>query len=240
VTNIVMLCHERFRLLEQALKSLDAHTDRSSYNLVLVDDGSKDFRVGKLLAKWAERSNVAVVNVLNSGHVLAQLKNLGVAASEQFFGQGKWLYLSDSDVWFAPGWLDRLTLLAARTESLNFALWGGQVHPFHKGPYWHGQSPIVLMDSEDNIHPVDVLDGPSWLMRWDTWTDHGGLDRQSAAGPCQSEEYPFCERLRSAKRKIAAIEPPVVEHTGITQSNGKLAPGAAERIARKLEGILYE
>jgi glycosyltransferase involved in cell wall biosynthesis len=236
MTNIVMLCHERLRLTEQALESLYAHTPADQFTLVLCDDGSRDFRVKRMLADYARaKSNCSLITLENSQHVLARAKNIGVAWSEQEFDQGDWLYLSDSDVWFAPRWLESLLAEAVPSEPVNFRLWGGQIHPFHKssiGICHNGHPP--------GMYEHEILDGPSWLMRWTTWTMLGGLERTCAPGACQSEEYKFCSDLRSDGGRIGVIHPHVVVHTGLTQTDGKLAPGAAERRAMIPEGVLAE
>lgn len=233
MTNIVMIARDRHRLLAQTLESLYAHTPREEFNLVIVDDGSEDFRTLKLLTAYAEHANCAVVSVLNSGHVLAQLKNLGAAAAEQFFGRGDWLYFSDSDVWFAPDWLEKLTSFAESGEPESFRLWGGQAHPFHKPQAVRG-------DLDERFITYSVLDGPSWLMRWDTWERFGPLQRDCAPGTCQSEEYPFCRALTDAGYRIGVIHPHVVVHTGLTNTSGADAPGANERRAMIPKGVLAE
>ena len=105
-TNVVMLVRDRYQLTEQALSSLYENTPREQFNLVIVDDSSQDFRTLNLIKRFS-KENCAVLRIDNSQHVLARAKNLGVFWSQQTFGRGDWLYLSDSDVWFSPGWLEK-------------------------------------------------------------------------------------------------------------------------------------
>lgn len=241
MTNIVLLCRDRYRLTQQALTSLHDHTAPDSYNLTLVDDGSSDFRTQRLLRVTAEDSRVTLLELMNSGHVIAQMKNLGVAWSEQRFGRGDWLYLSDSDVYFRDGWLKKLTLAACATEPHGFRLFGGQLHPFHRPT-----EGVAILDHGTGVlgHMViecQILDGPSWLMRWSTWDLCGPFKRDAAPGPCQSEEYPFCQKIvNDEDKKIGVIVPHVVVHTGLTQTNGKDAPGRAERELIIPKGVLAE
>jgi len=231
MTNIVMLCRGRLRLTEQAFESLFVHTREEEYTLTVVhDSGGDDFRISRLLRRLGEtRRNFFLLDLPNSGHVLAQMKNIGVGASEERFGRGDWLYLSDSDVWFGPGWLEEMTLTAGNAEENGFRLFGGQVHPFHK-PIGQG---IYL-----NEH--SVLDGPSWLIRWSTWKEIGGFERSCAAGVCQSEEYPWCEKLKLSGGRIGVISPAVVVHTGLSQHDGKDAPGRVEREKMIPQGVIAE
>lgn len=235
MTNIVLLSHGRLRLLIQAITSLYTHTDPKEFNLVIVSDSELDFRVSKYL-RSLEYRNLSLLEVHNSTHVIAQLKNLGVAWSEQRFGCGDWLYLSDSDVCFLPGWIGKLTAFADETDRLGYRLWGGQIHPFHKSNGVCGD----VYDLEVATPYYSVLDGPGWLMRWKTWYKYGPFDRASASGVCQSEEFPFCKRLREDGKQIGVIQPHVIVHTGITNSNGDPAPGAEERKLMIPAGVIAE
>ncbi len=232
MVNVAMLSRNRFRLLEQSLASLYANTPRDQFNVTVVDDGSDCFKTKRLLRKYAgDNRNFALVEVENSVHVLAQLKNLAVGWSSQRFGRGDWLHLGDSDVCFLPGWLSRLTAAAETSEmDIRFRLWGGQIHPFHH--------PIKQIAVDMTEH--EILDGPSWLMRWKTWNEIGPFSRKNNPGVCQSEEFPFCERLIKAGGRIGVISPHVVIHTGLTNSDGKDAPGRKEREAMIPEGVLAE
>ncbi len=241
-------------LLRQCIESLYANTPLDQFTCTVLDDESSDFRLKKYLRSITHR-NFSLLEVSNSGNVLSQLKNTAVAYSEQRFGRGDFLHLGDSDVYFMPGWMDKLTRCALLTEP-KFTLWGGQIHPFHQP--LEG-SPLIYGDGkiEGQMTEHSILDGPSWLMRWATWDLCGPLDRTTAPGACQSEEYGFCERLtkRGIKHndlefghpdvwyspaRIGVIIPHCVIHTGLTQSSGAPAPGAAERRALIPPGVIAE
>jgi len=235
MTNICILMRGRLRLSRQALESLYANTPEKDFTCVAVSDSEDDFRVTRLLRSYLDHKNFALLEANNSGHVLAQLKNLAVGWSSQRFGRGDWLYISDGDVFFMPGWLEKLTQAAQFSESAGFALWGGQIHPFHQPiGQMEWQSPPTALTEHS------ILDGPSWLMRWKTWNDVGPFSRKNAPGPCQSEEYPFCERLTKGGGRIGVISPHCVIHTGLTQTDGKDAPGRKERESIIPEGVIAE
>lgn len=261
MVSIVLLVRDRYALTEQCLHTLYTNTPNDgSWNLVIVDDGTTEYRTKRLLKFYANNNdNCSLVKVWNSGHTLSQLKNLAVAWSEQRFGRGDWLYIGDSDTAFLPGWLEKLTGIAAETESYRFRLWGGQIHPYHQPsgePYQHQEiepsqfrrgdsvpvgAPITLMTEHS------ILDGPSWLMRWETWDECGPFDRTTAPGVCQSEEYGFCERIIRANLdshnrggRIGVIHPHVVIHTGLTHLDGSDCVGRKEREAIIPVGILAQ
>lgn len=250
MTNIVLLIGPgRHRLTRQCLDTLAARTDPSTYTLTLVCDEilsqpTPDFRTGVVVAQHRMRypANTTVLNVENSSHTLSQLKNLGVAWSEQRWGRGEWLYIGDGDTAFMPGWMERLTecaLCSERGENGGFSLWGGQVHPFHQthAQYWQNSDGP---DGTISYNEHAVLDGPSYLMRWSTWDQVGGFPPSSAPGACQSEDHEFCMKLTSQGGRIGVISPHVVIHTGLTHLNGQDAPGRKERERMIPQGVLAE
>ncbi len=231
-----MICHNRLRLLQQALRTLYDNTPREEFTLTLVNDASTDFRVDRALGDWAQAGNATLLRIEKSAHILARGKNIGVAWSEQCFGRGEWLYLSDSDVAFTGMWLERLTDRAEYAETLGFKLMGGQVHPYHL-PI---EAPRGERHLSEGFSELQVLDGPSWLMRWGTWDRTRPLLRTNAPGTCQGEDGEWCARLVQNGGRIGVVHPHVVAHTGLTNTAGADAPGRKEREALRLPGILYE
>ncbi len=254
MTNICIIARGRHRLLAQTIDSLYANTDQKEFTCTVAhDDGpDEDFRVRRLL-QWIERRNFQLISVRNSGHVLAQLKNLAVFQSRMRFGAGDWLYISDSDVCFLPGWLQKLTDCAQTSERYGFRLWGGQIHPFHHAvpPKEGGVNFCGSVLDVDGIRDCtwtehSVLDGPSWLMRWRTWREVGPLSRTCAPGTCQSEDAEWCGRLTAPKNggsygyRIGVTSPHVVVHTGLTNSAGEDCVGRKERELMIPQGVLAE
>lgn len=283
MTNVIIIGRGRRALVQQTIDSLYANTDQEQFNCVFVADTEDDFRILRYL-RGIQRKNFSLLEVSSgSSHVISQLKNLGAYWSEQRWGRGDWLYFSDNDVVFLRGWHSKLMTAAEKTESLGFRLWGGQAHPFHKPigepptcigfgctddnrgqVYVQSVGHAIPADCAEGITEHAILDGPSWLMRWETWDQYGPFRRDTAPGVCQSEEYPFCQRLtlpigllasRTEYEKyidenrgmhfiggmrIGVTYPHCVIHTGLTQSDGKEAPGAAERRLLIPPGVLAE
>jgi|GEM_PF-2044158 len=256
-TNICLLAKDRPRLTDQALRSLYENTDKKSFTLTCVEDASTDFRTTRLLERYAaDHRNMALISLKSSKGITGQARNLAVYWSEKYFGAGDWLALSDNDVWFSPGWLEKLTKLATFLEPSGYRLFGGQVHPYHQ-PINNSLQEAIGTDPLFTEH--SMLDGPSWLMRWDTWRKYGPLECHTP-GVCQGEDVTFCQRLTAplgpcqpteeqiragqievyGGGRIGVINPHVVAHTGIRQSNGNLAPGAEIRLQQAIPGVLYE
>jgi hypothetical protein len=235
VTNIVLLVRDRYRLTKQTLDTLRANTDPETYNLTIVDDGSMDFRVRRLILRECDRPGTTAVTVLNSKHVLADLKNIGVMWSGMTFGRDEsgWLYLSDNDVYFLPDWLDRLTQAARMTGKHGFAIWSGQAHPYHLPTGFS----VSTGDNGPIVREYQSLAGTSWLMPWHLWDEFGPLIG-TAPGVCQSEDVTFIERVRQSGKMAGVPDPQVLLDCGITQSDGKPSPGAELKL--KLDGVYYE
>ena len=114
MTNVVMLAKNRDRLTYQAVKSLKDNTDPAMYTLTLVDDGGDD-PLSDQLIEWFQwhgeeaQPNWVTVRITPSKGIVGLARNIGIAFSEQYWGRGDWLYLSDNDVAFFPDWLPLMT-----------------------------------------------------------------------------------------------------------------------------------
>ncbi len=237
MTNIVLLTRDRPRLLRQCLDSLFGSVmagghklprhQPHQFTLTVVDDGTTD-NVAQRLLSDLPRNYCHLELHRRSDHNIGALRSGGVLSSALRFGRGEWLYLSDNDVYFTVAWLERLTDLAESTESLGFRLWGGQVHPFHQ--------PVA---SESRFTEHATLDGPSMLMRWNTWDNCGPMSG-NGPGVYQGEDVFFCKAVTNKGGRIAVASPHVVYHTGLTNSEGKPATGYPERAAQRKADIYYE
>ncbi len=175
--------------------------------------------------------NTSVISLTPPCNVTGRLKNLGAYWSEKQFGRGEWLLFIDDDVAFLPGWLEQMT----RAMSLIKRVWllGGNRHPYHGVNETY---PTYDPNWRTYIEVTDAVAGYSMLMRWGTFDEYGPFDAH-AKGIAQSEDYAFARRIVKDGGKAGYIHPPVLYHTGITNSSGQPATGA-EKIERK-EGILY-
>ena len=231
MTNIVMLVCNRYNLTRQAIESLLA-SGCNDYTLTVVDDGSS-FKTENYLLNKLTGPNHALIRVPQSSHRLGQLKNLGVYWSRQVFGNPEWLYISDNDVFFTYKWLDDLIRVAELSEADGFRIWGGQAHPYH-------QPTDTWLDITGQLRLTqhDCLAGVSMLMRFKSWDHWGPFVRDSAPGVCQSEDYALTQLITGDQGKVGVIYPPVVTHTGITNSEGRSAIGS--ELFPRVAGVVYE
>ena len=151
---------------------------------------------------------------------------MGAAFSEKFWGRGEFLYFSDNDIYFTPGWITQLRPV------FNVKVIGGQRHPFHginhTSPYLFGCGFIEI---------TDAVAGYSQFMEWSTWDKYGPFDAHTV-GVCKSEDFAFCQKIVKDGGMVGYIDPPAVYHTGLTNSEGKAAIGSEQ--FQRVEGVLYQ
>lgn len=237
-TNIVMLVKDRPELTQQALESLVAHTSPESYNLTIVDDASRlPFFAQRRPPFFAQPpENSCSLRILPSKGITGQARNLGVYWAEKYWDRGDFLYLSDNDVYFTEGWLEKMTgLLHMGSRDHEILLLGGSTHPFH------GVNETFVLAVEGGgrlqtkIHTHDAVSGYSHLMRWETWDKYGPHDAH-AVGIRQSEDWKFCQDIIKDGGKVGTVWPEVVYATGITDTFGEPAIGADQM--RRYPGII--
>jgi len=227
VTNVVMLIRDRIRLSYQSLRTLAQNTSPAEFTLTVVDDESIVPVEEQGWVKAMFPTNGTVLRISPSQHITGRARNLGVWWSERYWGRGEWLYLSDNDVAFKPGWL-----AALKDAERGFDVVGGYRHPYHGiNKTWNLVNPIRIVEE------VDAVAGYSQLMGWVTWDKYGPLDG-NAPGTCQSEDWAFCQRIVRDGGKVGYVNPSVVAVCGITNTEGKPAVGW-EQFKRE-PGLIYD
>jgi len=225
-----MIVRDRDRLTRQSLESLEANTDKDSYNLTIVDDGSGCVASSFAQARSRLCDNVTLVQFWKPIGIIGYLKNVGSWTSQRYFGKGDWLYFSDNDVYFTKDWLPRLI------SSLHYP-WlrclGGQRHPFHQP----NETFSMLGCPSEKTHLTDAVAGYSQFMTWETWDKYGPFD-QHAKGVCQSEDFAFCQKIIKDGGMVGYVDPPVIYHCGLTNSEGKPAIGSEQ--FERVPGVYYE
>jgi GT2 family glycosyltransferase len=228
MTNIVALVQNRPRLTKQMLMSLYKFTDQDSFSLTIIDDGSgqEARRLALHMAKELGSPKGVLVSFSRSVSILGFLRNVGAQVSEKVFGCGDWLCFLDNDVAVFEGWLDQLVQVAKAAKPIS--LIGGQRHPYHvpKNPVYGW-----------GIEEVDAVAGYSMFMSWETWDRFGPFDA-NAKGIGQSEDWAFSQRVKKGGGIVGYVHPPVLSHTGLTNSDGK--PATGHEAFERFPGLIYE
>lgn len=232
MTNVVVLCYERYQLTMQCINSIRANTKEGTYTLTLVDDDSKDFRVRNFLRDEAlyHPKDTTLLNVVGSNHCLGALKNLGVWHSEMRFGRGDdGLVVMDNDMFVFQNWLEAFGT-GADGDDLPVII-GGVRHPFHQ-----------VNKEHDGWVETDAVAGYCHAMTWLSWQAYGPYNAD-ASGIGQSEDFAICRRAVEgtnplyAPDKVGYADPPVMAHCGITNSRGELIAG--HELIERIPGVLY-
>lgn len=214
----------RARLLEQTLESLVFNTNLRLVNrLVWVDDCSKMLKAIDDVSQRLFLQKMIGMDYVTMHRSMSRLgvggaKNKGVEIHKEL-GRGDFLYLLDADTYFMNGWLDRL--LGYHEEYGNeFKIIGGGIHPYLQP---------IAGEGDPNISSHDAVSGWSWSLNYDTWDKYGKL-ADNALGTGQSEDWEYCQRIRNAGFKVGCIQPQMVIHTGMTNTEGKEIPGKKESV----------
>src|ERR1041385_503217 len=217
-----MLVKDRPNLTRQALRSIYDHTNLDQFNLTIINDHSMLETTALFLG--IPKPNWVHVYFSVSIGILGFLRNIGAQVSEKLFGRGDWLCFLDNDIAVFKDWLPHL-VNAASDLGPGMVL-GGQRHPYHK--------PLNRLFS---IEHVDAVAGYSMFMSWSTWDRFGPFDA-NAKGIGQSEDWAFSQRVKAAHGVGGYVSPPVLSHTGITNSDGK--PATGHEAFERFPGLIYE
>lgn len=203
----------RMELLMQTMKTLeDTVPAELCHRFIFVDDCSKlPLPYGFPSTKF---NSVVEKNVTQRG--VGGSKNRGVELHTEL-GRGEMLYLFDADVYFTPGWLEKL-LDAYEANKEKFKLLAGGIHPFLQPRAGEGNALVTSHDA---------ISGWSWLLTYETWDEYGKL-ADNSLGTGKSEDWEYCQRIRNDGFLVGCITPQVVAHCGMTNTEGELIGGMAE------------
>lgn len=207
-----MLTYGRPKLSIQALKSLRENTDPNSYDLTLLDD---DGKLGTGIAR-----NKVIDSITD---------------------RGKYLYLSDNDVYFLPKWLDVLIEAYewAKTTYKVVAM-GAYNHPYNPS-YRRIAMHSSPLNKTIEIGLVHALATQSWLWSWEDWEKYGPFITTAAGKVCQSEDITISTKIKKDGRNLAVLVPPMLINCGLTNSEGNPIPG--QDVVRKewtMKGVIRE
>lgn len=230
--DIIIPCHNRLELTKQTIESLLKNTDPEKYNLYLVDDVSTD------------GTREYIYSLKDVCHVFINDDNIGPGASRNFVcnaitangTRSKYLYHSDNDVFFKPGWLENLIGVFRDPQTAKIKVLGASCHPFLQS-----SSRIYR-----GIHPFavgikDAVSGYSQLMTWETWDKYGPFDETMRGAEKKimgSEDWAFCQKIVKDGFLVGSVEPELVIPCGKTNTYGDPATGA--ETFKNVEGVIVK
>jgi glycosyltransferase involved in cell wall biosynthesis len=220
----------------QTIKSLHENTPNDQFDLYVIDDAS-DMETKVLLENLQERYNFKLTRYE---------KNLGQARrrndiAEQLKATGmrhKYVYQSDNDVYFKPGWLEALVKVYEQVSNKRVALLGASCHP-----YLQTNEKIFVNTFADGqiknftVCTKDAVSGYSHFYSWEIWDrfapldTHEGMEKKTG----RSEDTKFCFDIVGAGLLVASLEPEMIVPTGKTDSYGDDAVGT--ETFKNVEGV---
>ena len=212
-----MLVKDRPRLTKQALDSIGSTEDMT----VMIRDESK-LENWNVVEDFTEKNarNSCVCYHITESRGTGSARNDVIATSEQAFGRGDYLYLSDNDVFFLnPFWMSQLVENYEEAWEHGFLVLGAYNHPYHQpiGDYeGYGLT---------RIKEVLALALQSMLMRWEVWDEFGPFNATTPGRVCDGEDVAFGNKIRETGGKLGVVSPALLVNCGITNSFGQKIPG---------------
>ena len=194
LVSIIILNWNGKELTRNCLKSIENNTDYPNYEVIVVDQGSKDGSV-ELIER--EFPKVKVVK-LRENIGFSAGNNLGFLKSK-----GKYVFMLNNDTEVVKGWLTNIVKVMEIDRNIAAA---GSV-----------QIPIDQKSDtsnlEDGIEEVETAGGAAMIIRKSVLKQIGNLDAKHFS-PIYGEENDWCYRARNAGYKIVQVKNSAVAHIG--------------------------
>lgn len=223
---IVMPVHNRPEHTEQSIVSLYDNTNTSLFRLYVVDDGSDEptkellKNLSKKYSFLLTRHNEAIAPGPSRNEICLQI--------EDIYHDNDFLYHSDNDVYFTPGWLPvAIDTYRVGLETYNCKVLGAGCHPYLQS----ATRTDAIMEVKGQIYRIgfkDAVSGYSQLMNWGTWRKYGPFDETMRGAEKKimgSEDWAFCQKIIRDGYRVGSIEPDLVIATGKTNTYGEPATG---------------
>jgi GT2 family glycosyltransferase len=240
--SVVVVSHDSAALTRLCVESVLASTERSAYELIVVENGSRDCSRAYLRTLARRFAHVELIlNDENRGFAAAC--NQGLARA-----RGKLLVLLNNDAIVAPGWLERLAAHAAATEIGLVGPVTNRIGNEAEVPAGYDTYGGFLADAarraEAHAGERFEITMPAMFclaLRRDVHARLGPLDEAFGLGMLEDDDY--AERARRAGYRLVCAEDVLVHHFGegslgelfADGSHGELLAANRARFERKWE-----
>lgn len=216
LVSIVIPVHGKSDYTERCLASIASCLTRVPYEVIVVDDASRD-ATATMLAKV--RNLRVLTNTANLGYLRSC--NAGAALAK-----GRYIVLLNNDTEVGPEWLDALVDLAAADPDVG-VVGAMLVYPdgtlqeagaiiWADGTGWnYGRNGDMDRSEFNFVREVDYCSGACLLVRADLLRQLGGYDERFA--PAYYEDADLCFAARSAGyRVLYQPRARIVHHEGVS------------------------
>jgi len=211
--NIIIPVYNRPKHTFQTIDSLYQNT--TDFELTVVNDNS-DKETSKLLKDLSRKHGFKlIVNKVNIGP--GRSRNIACERVDR----KDYLYFSDNDVYFKPGWLPQLIHIYEVVSKDRIGLLGASCHPYLQ-PY-----NTFKVNDDYEVYIRDAISGYSHLTTWELWDRFGPFDHQDGLEKKtgRSDDWAFCQRMRAGGFEVGSVMPELIIPTGLTDSYGDKAIG---------------
>jgi len=212
---------KRLELLSQTFQSFVLNTKKNLINKIIIIDDLSLIDFTPYVNFLKEFDFTLDVNLVQLGVGGSKNKGIQIAQENE---PSKYLYLSDSDVYFLPNWEE--DLISAYEKNERFKIIGGGIHPFLQ--------PRANEDTNE-LTSHDAVSGWSWFLEYETFNKYGKL-MDNSLGTAKSEDWEYCQRIRDNGFLVGCLKNHKIVHCGITNTEGELVIGSEEsvRLAKSL------
>ncbi len=228
--SIIILSYHTFAYTRLCLESIRTYTEPGTYEIIVVDNGSRD---GSLAYLRAQPDVRLIENGENRGFPAACNQGMRAAA------KGNDLLLLNSDTIVTPHWLENLCrVLEERPEAGAVGCVTNAASHFQQIPVDYDGIDAMLRFAEGfNVsrpeagQPWLTLVGFCLLIRREAYEAIGGLDEAFSPGNYEDDDY--CLRLREAGYTCLLAQDTFLHHFGsVSFRKGETSAEAAAKEAR--------
>jgi len=223
LVSIVIVNWNAKEFMQQCAKSLKQNTVYPKYEVIAVDNGSKDGSV-ELLKQLKKKGLVHKVIFNKGNRGFAAANNQGFKAAK-----GQYLFMLNNDVLLVKGWLSKAIELLESDKRIAAV----------------GSTLIGFNDSPKNVTKASpkekqTLCGAAMVMKKTALEQIGLLDAEEFS-PAYGEETDWCYRARNAGFKLFETSDSVIKHFG-SGSTLKQLPKKGQYLlmnTHRLKAMLY-
>ncbi len=168
--SVIICTYDKSRLLEAALQSLaDQNIDKSSFEVIVVDNNSKD-KTKEVVLSSQNKLDVKYVFEKNQG--LSYARNRGILESKTDF-----VAFLDDDAKADEDWVEEANKII---EEENPSIFGGPIYPFYDStkPVWfkNGYGSFFICDKKRYLSDKEFLCGSNIFFRKEIFDKIGYFD----------------------------------------------------------------
>jgi len=216
VLSIVIPTYGQVDYTLRCLASIAAHPPRMAFEVLVVDDASRDPRVPELRA-------VSGIRLIERAGNLGFLRSCNDAAKQ---ARGEYLFLLNNDTEVMPGAVD--ALLDTFTSHPAAGIVGARLlYPdgwqqeaggivWRDGSAWnYGHNDDPRRPQYNYLRDADYISGAAIMLPMDLWRALGGFDEHYIPAYCEDSDLAF--RVRAAGRRVL-YQPSsvIIHHEGVS------------------------